>query len=292
MKPLLSLMRPQQWSKNVFVFAPLFFSGGFVDGRMFVNVVVAAFSLCLAASAVYCFNDVCDSDADKLHPVKRNRPIASGKITKRQGVLTSVCLLVISFVLLLFTGGVNKIGLLLYTILYVVINIAYCVYLKHKALIDVFIIALGFVIRVLIGGVAANIWISHWLVLMTFLLALFLALAKRRDDVVIFERTGQRMRRNTNRYNVEFMNQSITIVATIVLICYILYSVSPEVVERLGCDYVYITSFFVLLGIMRYLQLTIVDVKSGSPTYVLLHDRFVQMCVCGWIISFAFIIYL
>ena len=171
-------------------------------------------------------------------------------------------------------------------------NIAYCMYLKQKTLIDVFIIAIGFILRIMVGGAATDIWISHWLVLMSFLLALFLALAKRRDDVVIYEGTGKRMRNNIERYNLAFMNQSITIVASINIVCYILYSVSPEVTERIGSNYLYLTSLFVLLGILRYMQLTLVDVRSGSPTWVLLHDHFIQGCIAGWLLLFILLIYL
>lgn len=127
--------------------------------------------------------------------------------------------------------------------------------------------------RIILGGVATGIILSHWIIIMTFLLALFLAFAKRRDDVVMYENTGVKVRKNVNRYNIDFMNQAITIVATITVIAYIMYTVSPDVVARIKSPYLYMTSIFVLLGIMRYLQLTIVDIKSGSPTKVLMKDH-------------------
>jgi 4-hydroxybenzoate polyprenyltransferase len=170
-------------------------------------------------------------------------------------------------------------------------NIAYCVKLKQKAIVDVFIIAIGFVLRILMGGFATGIYISHWIILMTFLLALFLAFAKRRDDVVMYENTGVKARRNVDRYNLEFMNQTIGIVASVTMVCYIMYTVSEDVIRRLDSQYVYVTSIFVLAGIIRYLQVTIVDVKSGSPTKVLMKDRFIQACVTGWMITFALILY-
>ena len=174
---------------------------------------------------------------------------------------------------------------------YILLNIAYCVRLKQIALVDVFVIATGFVLRVFAGGFATGIYLSHWIILMTFLLALFLAFAKRRDDVVIYEDTGVIARKNVNRYNLDFMNQAITIVASITMVCYILYTVSPEVIERFDSPYVYITSIFVLAGIIRYLQLTIVDVKSGSPTKILMKDLFIQLCIVGWVCVFITIIY-
>lgn len=158
-------------------------------------------------------------------------------------------------------------------------------------IIDVFIIAFGFVLRIFVGGVAVGIHLSHWIILMTFLLALFLAFAKRRDDVVIYQETGVSARKNVNRYNLEFMNQTIGIIASITMVCYIMYTVSEEVVERMHTQYLYATSVFVLAGIVRYLQITIVDVKSGSPTKVLMKDRFVQLCIIGWILTFILILY-
>ena len=292
MKSIITLMRPQQWAKNLFVFAPLFFHGSFLDFQLLSDALVAMLSLCFAASAVYCFNDICDRRIDRLHPKKKLRPIASGEVSVAMGYVIAVCLVISSFLMLLYFAPERRWVLSLYVLLYLAMNVAYCIYLKHKTLIDVFIIASGFVVRILVGGVAVDVWVSHWLVLMTFLLSLFLALAKRRDDVVIYERTGMHMRRNTERYNLEFMNQAISIVATIIVICYILYTVSPEVVARMESDYLYITSVFVLLGVIRYLQLTIVDVRSGSPTHVLFHDRFTQACILGWVALFVLFIYL
>ena len=127
---------------------------------------------------------------------------------------------------------------------------------------------------------------------MTFLLALFLAFAKRRDDVVKYEADGKLMRRNIDRYNSAFMNQAMTVVATLTMVCYIMYTLSDEVIARIGNSYLYITSIFVLAGIIRYLQVAIVDVKSGSPTKILLKDHFIQFCIVGWILTFAFLLYL
>ena len=139
---------------------------------------------------------------------------------------------------------------------------------------------------------SANIYVSNWIVLMTFLLALFLAFAKRRDDVVEWESTGTSRRKGINSYNTAFMNQALTIIATLTIICYIMYSISNSVVERVGSQYLYLTSIFVLAGIIRYLQIALVDIKSGSPTKVLLKDRFIQICIIGWFIAFAVILYL
>lgn len=176
-------------------------------------------------------------------------------------------------------------------VFYVLMNIAYCIRLKKIAIVDVFIISVGFVLRIVVGGLSTGIYLSHWIVLMTFLLALFLAFAKRRDDVALYEKTGERLRNNIVRYNLAFINQVLGIVGGMTIVCYIMWSVSPEIVERLGSSYLYVTSIFVLAGIIRYLQITTVDGKSGSPTSILYKDRFIHACLVGWVVSFVLIIY-
>ena len=142
------------------------------------------------------------------------------------------------------------------------------------------------------GGLAVSIWLSQWIVIMTFLLALFLAFAKRRDDYVIFNETGILTRNNILKYNFEFLNSALIITATVTIVAYIMYTLSPEVISRFNSDYIYTTSFFVLAGILRYLQLTLVHKISGSPTKILLKDPFVQLCILCWIGLFAIIMYL
>lgn len=284
------LLRPHQWIKNGFVFLPLFFDRHLMDSEYLIPSVVAFFAFCFAASGIYCFNDIYDVEADRKHPKKCNRPVASGAISIPLAYSLMALCCVFSMALLMIGGG-NYVEFCIITF-YILMNIAYCVKLKHIAIVDVFIISLGFVLRVLIGGFATGIYLSHWIVLMTFLLSLFLAFAKRRDDVILYEESGVKARNNVNRYNVDFMNLAICIVAGITIICYIMYTVTPEITNRFGSQYLYTTSIFVLAGIIRYLQVTIVDLKSGSPTKVLLRDRFIQACVVGWIATFFVIIYI
>ena len=282
------LLRPHQWVKNGFVFLPLFFDRHMMDVEYLIPAIVAFFAFSFAASGIYCFNDIYDVEADRKHPKKCKRPVASGVISIPLAYSLMGLCFALSIAILLLGGNYIEYGIIIF---YVLMNIAYCVKLKHIAIIDVFVISLGFVLRVVIGGFATGIYLSHWIALMTFLLALFLAFAKRRDDVVLFEASGVKARKNVNRYNVAFMNQAISIVAGITMICYIMYTVTPEVMERFGSPYLYITSFFVLAGIIRYLQVTIVDLRSGSPTKVLLRDRFIQACIIGWVATFFVIIY-
>lgn len=292
MKSIILLLRPHQWLKNLFIFLPLFFDRHLLDTTYWMPCLFAFFAYSFAASAIYCFNDIWDIEADKLHFQKCKRPIASGKISKLGGYGIALICLILSLVLI-FTSCVKETkSLLIIIIFYLLMNVAYCIKLKHIALVDVFIIAIGFVLRILAGSAATGIELSQWIVLMTFLLALFLAFAKRRDDVVIYENTGVKARKNVNRYNLQFMNQAISIVASITMVCYIMYTVSDEVIARMGTPYLYVTSIFVLAGIIRYLQITIVDVKSGSPTKVLMKDHFIQCCIIGWMAAFFLILYL
>jgi len=290
-KSLFSLLRPFQWAKNVFIFLPLFFDRQFENVEKLLSCMIVFFAYCFVASSIYCFNDIHDIDDDRVHPMKCKRPIASGAISITKGYI----IMFVSFIIgLSFTFMLDKvfmykaIGIL---VLYFITNIAYCVKLKQFAIVDVLIIAFGFVLRVVIGGFVTGIFVSQWIVLMTFLIALFLAFAKRHDDVVLHNETGITLRNNTNRYNLNFLNQTLAIIGSITMVCYIMYTVSDDVCDHMNTHYLYFTSVFVLAGIIRYLQLTLVDDKSGSPTRILMKDRFIQLCILSWIISFIIIIY-
>lgn len=289
---VVQLLRPLQWVKNGFVFLPIFFDRHFFQAEYWWPALTAFFAFSFAASPVYCFNDIRDAAFDRHHPVKKNRPIASGQVTPTAGYWLCAACLMVSGVLLAFLpeAVIGKTGGVL--LAYLGLNLAYCLWLKHYAIVDVFIIATGFVLRLFAGAFAARVPLSHWIVLMTFLLALFLAFAKRRDDVATYERSGIPTRKNLNRYNLAFMNQSLSVIAAVTLVAYVLYCVSPDVMARIGSEHLYLTSVFVLAGIIRYLQLAIVDLRSGSPTKVLLHDRFIQGCVALWGISFLLLLYM
>lgn len=289
---LLKLIRPHQWLKNVFVMIPMFFGGSLLDPSDIRASVVTFFAFSFIASSVYCFNDIIDVEADRRHPVKCKRPIASGAISVRSAwaLMALMFLLSVGTVCLLDTNShVINVGLVI--LIYYILNILYCSKLKQYAIVDVCIIAFGFVLRVLAGGFATDIALSKWLVLMTFLLTLFLSFAKRRDDVLRMNETGEPPRKNTIRYNLTFINQAITITASVTLVCYIMYTVSPEVVNRFHSDLLYLTSVFVLLGLLRYIQITVVDKRSGDPTKMMLRDRFTQCVVLLWALTFLVLIY-
>ncbi len=288
---IIKVARPTHWIKNIFVFLPVFFGGALLNTTEVVAAALTFMSFSLAASAIYCLNDIIDVDADRAHPVKCKRPIASGAITIPQayGMMTVSLLLSIVLMFLLPEGHAKSI---LVIIAYFVINVAYCLRLKEYAIIDVCIIASGFVLRILAGGYATGVHLSKWIVLMTFLLTLFLAFAKRRDDVLRMNTTGRAPRKNTSRYNLTFINQAITITGSVMVVCYVMYTVSPEIIAQFATDKLYLTSILVILAILRYLQISVVDEKSGDPVKVALSDRATQLILLAWLLSFLIIIYL
>lgn len=290
---ILKLIRPHQWLKNVFVMIPVFFGGTLLDPSDILNSLITFVAFSFIASSVYCFNDIIDVEDDRRHPVKCKRPVASGALAIGTAWCIMVLMALLSLAVLLLFGSLQhalNVGSVI--LFYYVLNLIYCSKLKQYAIVDVCIIAFGFVLRVLAGGFATDTHISKWLVLMTFLLTLFLSFAKRRDDVLRMNETGEAPRENTIRYNLTFINQAITITASVTLVCYIMYTVSPEVVSRFHSDLLYLTSVFVLLGLLRYIQIAVVDKKSGDPTKVMIHDRFMQAVVLCWALTFMVLIYI
>ena len=284
---IIQLMRPHQYVKNLFIFLPLFFALKITDIHLLSNSLIAFIAFSLTASAVYILNDYHDIDEDREHPSKRDRPLASGAISKQQGIGIMLVLFGIGFLLM----SILSIKAAIILIIYVVMNILYSLWLKHIAILDIIIISIGFVLRLFIGSSVTHIELSMWIVIMTFLLALFMALAKRRDDILIYLDTGKKMRKVIDGYNLQFLDTAMSIMASVVIVAYVIYTSSPEVVDRVDSHYLYLTSLFVIIGIMRYLQIAFVLQNSGSPTKIVLRDRFMQFTIVGWIITFAWILY-
>ena len=280
-------MRPHQYIKNLFIFLPLFFAMKITDTALLLNAIIAFIAFSLTASAIYTLNDYHDIEEDRQHPKKKTRPLASSVISKQQAIIIMAVLATLGFGLMA-TLSFSAVGILA---AYVLMNIAYSFWLKHMAILDVTIIAIGFVLRLFIGSAVTGIALSMWIVVMTFLLALFMALAKRRDDVLIFLETGKKMRKVVDGYNLQFLDTAMAIMASVVIVAYTIYTTSDAVVERLHSEYLYLTALFVILGVLRYLQVTFVLKDSGSPTRIVLKDRFMQLTLLGWVISFAWILY-
>jgi len=284
---LIKLIRPHQYIKNLFIFLPLFFALQIGNVDLLVKALLAFIAFSLTASAIYILNDYHDIEEDRQHPKKRKRPLASGEITKAQARVIMAVLALVGFSLMA-TLSLDAVGIL---IAYIVMNIAYSLRLKHVAIVDITLIAVGFVLRLFIGAVVTGIPLSMWIVVMTFLLALFLALAKRRDDVLIYLDTGKKMRRVIDGYNLQFLDIAMAIMASVVIVAYTIYTTSPEVVARMQSPYLYLTALFVILGVLRYLQIAFVFQDSGSPTKIVLKDRFMQLVLLGWALTFTWILY-
>ncbi len=178
-----------------------------------------------------------------------------------------------------------------FILLYLIINIAYTSGLKNISILDLLLVSIGFIIRIYAGGVLTNVTISHWLAIMVFLLALFLVVAKRKDDLIVQESIGGQVRKASAYYNTEFVNSVITLLSATILVAYMMYTLSEEVTQRLGSEYLFTTTIFVVAGILRYLQIIFVEKRSGSPTEIFLTDKFIVLTILGWILSFYFLIY-
>jgi 4-hydroxybenzoate polyprenyltransferase len=287
--PLARALRPAQWVKNVFVFAALVFARGergdlFGGDRWDLYRTLFAFcAFCLGSSAIYLVNDVLDVESDRKHPTKRKRPIAAGEVSIRAALATAVgC--VIGALLLGFEAGGASHAVLWIVAGYMTLNLAYSVKLKHVVIVDAFCIAGGFILRVLAGGQAANAEISHWLVLCTLFLALFLALCKRRAETDLLGADRGAHRSILLEYNTGFLDQMVTVLAACTIVTYTMYTVAEGTVKKFGHDYALVwTVPFVVFGLARYMLLVQTQKGGGSPTRVLLGgDLLFFLNALGW----------
>jgi 4-hydroxybenzoate polyprenyltransferase len=283
----IKLARPHQYVKNGFVWLPIFFGNKLNDTEAIVRTFWAFVAFCLTASVVYVLNDLKDVQEDRQHPAKKFRPIASGALSRSEAILFLIVLLIISVSISSVTS--NK-SVLIILAVYLFLNFAYSFKLKHISIIDIVCISTGFVLRVLGGGIAAKVWISPWLIIMVFLLALFLALAKRRDDFLLVS-SAHNPRKCIDSYNLEFVNLAMVAMAAVIIVSYILYTVSPEVIDKHKTDKLYFTTLWVIIGLLRYMQITFVEQKSGSPTLIVLKDLFMQVVIILWLLHYYLLLY-
>lgn len=288
MRVLFDLIRIKHWVKNSFIFIPSFFAGNIFEEPVLINLSLGFLSFSLVASAVYIFNDYRDIEFDRNHPQKKSRPLAAGLVKKSTALIASV-ILFSSGIFLAYYLGLNFLYVLL---IYLTLNILYSLGLKSISILDIMIIASGFILRVVAGGMLAQVELSQWLLIMVFLLSLFIAFAKRLDDLLVYHAHGKKSRMLIEQYNLEFIYSGITMIAGVILVSYIMYTVSEAVITRLHSEHLYITSIFVIASILRYLQITLVEKNSGSPVKILFTDRFIIISILGWLITFFAIIYL
>jgi len=284
----LKLLRPHHWVKNLFLFIPLFFAGELFYLSVIGKLIVAFFSFSLVASSVYIINDYKDIEADRKHPVKCKRPLASGAVPRPAALVFLVLCLALGLGLAWYV----KPKFLFVVSIYFVLNLFYSLGLKNISILDIIILSIGFVLRIKAGGIASDTAVSSWLIVMVFLLALFMAVAKRRDDVLIRHASGQEMRKAAKGYNMDFMNVMLALLSAVIIVCYLMYTLDPATMKRFETYRLYYTTLFVIAGLLRYLQITYVDNNTGSPTKILYKDRFIQLTIALWILSFYVIIYL
>lgn len=286
MKNYLNLIRFDQYLKNLFVFAPLFFGREFLYFDLLLKVFLTFLCFCIASSGIYILNDLYDIEQDKAHPEKSKRPIASGKIKPQHAIYIMVLLIIasLSFSFLL------SIELFFIIASYILLNFLYSKWLKHIAILDINIIAIGFVLRLLAGTAVTEIILSIWILLMTYLLALFLGIAKRRTDVVLAQ-DGLKIRKNIEGYNIVFIDTILGILSSMIIVCYIFYCISPEVQKHYNSHLLYASIIFVINGIFRYLKLALVDQSTYSPTVIVLKDKFIQIMILGWVLLMSYLLY-
>lgn len=285
---LVRALRIYQWTKNLLVIAALIFARQLGEPEQVLRSLGAFIAFCLAASATYLFNDLIDIEKDRAHPEKRLRPLPSGQMRPQTAVILALVLL---------AGGMGlawvvRPAFLLALLVYLALTLSYSLFLKHYIIIDVLAIALGFVTRALAGAIALNVVFSNWLVVCTLFLAMFLGLNKRRHEITLLEEDALNHRRVLHQYSVHYLDQLILIMAGGALITYTIYTCSPEVVDRLGTDKLYLTIPFVVYGLFRYLYLVHQRAEGGDPGSTLIKDMPLAINVALWGSACAAILYL
>jgi 4-hydroxybenzoate polyprenyltransferase len=289
---LLLSLRPGQWTKNFFVFAGLLFGNASVGRSLFdvpsLERATSAFVIfCALSGVVYLVNDVMDRDSDRKHPLKARRPIASGALPVNVAVVAAVIISAIGLTAAAFLGRT----FLLVAAVYVALQLLYSGPLKHIVIIDALSLSMGFVLRAVAGAVAVDVEISHWLLVCTILLALFIALSKRRHELVLLADGATSHRPILSEYTPYLLDQMIAVVTASTLIAYVFYTISPETEQKFGTRWLGLTIPFPLYGIFRYLYLVHRREGGGSPAELLLTDRPLLACVALWAIAVALILY-
>ncbi len=285
---ILKSMRPAQWTKNFFVFAALIFAQKFFDAELLLRAGAAFLIFCLQSGAFYIFNDLHDREEDRAHPKKSQRPIARGDLGPAEARAAFVFFSAGSLAAAFFLHR----SFFLIVTLYFFLQLGYSVKLKQVVILDIFVIAAGFVIRVIAGGVVINVPISSWLLICASLLALFLAMSKRRHELVLLEDRAPEHRPILKEYSAYLLDQMIAVVTASTLIAYCLYTISEETVEKFGTHNLVWTSGFVLYGIFRYLYLVHQKKKGGSPEEIVLQDKPLLLNIVLWIGAVILILYL
>jgi 4-hydroxybenzoate polyprenyltransferase len=282
-----SALRPVQWTKNLFVFAAVFFSKSLVNPHAVTKVTIAFLLYCLVSGCTYIFNDLCDREDDRKHPVKSKRPIASGEI----GTAQAIVMLIVCLAIALTGAFLVNLPFFIVCVIAVVMQVLYSTVLKKIVIVDVFIIAFAFVLRVVAGGVAINVEISSWILICTLLLSLFLALGKRRHELVTITSGETNSRKVLAEYSSQLLDQMTSIVAASTVIAYALYTVSESTRMRFHTQNLIFTIPFVLYGIFRYLYLIHTRQEGGYPENILISDKPLYINILLWLGTAGIILY-
>jgi 4-hydroxybenzoate polyprenyltransferase len=286
MVQIVRAVRPEQWLKNGFVLAPLVFAGRMTDPESVLRAVLAASSFSFAASVTYLVNDLIDRRADRVHPVKRLRPIASGAVTPVAACAAACALAAAAAVLAVVLGGWFPIVVGTYMVL----TLLYSVVLKLMVFVDVLVVALGFVLRVVGGAVVIDVPVSRWILVCAYLLALYLVLGKRRTELVLLGDDAGTHREVLGHYTLRLVDQAISVVLGATVLAYTLYTVAPDTVSKVGSEGLLATVPVVLYGLFRYLYLLHGGDAGGSPTRALFTDRPLLVCVLVWLLIAAAVV--
>ena len=283
---VMGVVRPWQWVKNAFVLAPLLFSGEYRDLSSVGEALLAFAAFCGLASGLYALNDVADRKADREHPTKRNRPVASGAVSVGRALAVGLAMAAVGLVLSGLSGRV----VLVMGVLYLVLGVMYSLGLKHVVIVDVMVLAGGFVLRILAGAAAIEVPASHWLVLCTIMVALFLGFTKRRAEMASEEGTGEHTRPVLAAYSVGYLDQVIAMVTGATIVSYALYTVDEHTVALVGSRAMLLTVPFVIYGLLRYVYLIYHLAWPGDPTRALLRDAWMLADVAAWAAVSAWVV--
>ena len=285
MNDYITLMRPKHWVKNLLIFFPAFFSGNVQSLNNILILIFLFFYFSFAASLVYIINDLNDRESDQLHPEKKHRPLASGAVSTK-GAFT---LLILLLTLLIAGAFYLEPITVLVTGLYLVLNLMYTLHLKTIAVLELFIVAIGFVLRIIIGAEEIEVTPSKWIVSLIFFGALYIILSKRRGEIL--NKEAVKTRKVLQEYSEEYLTFAMVVILAVTIVCYMMYTIDVSVVQRYSNEHLYITTIFVALGMLRHLQQTLIKNNTESPVKYLFEDKFIFIIILCWLTTYYFLIY-
>ena len=289
LKDLLTSMRPYQWSKNILLFAGLFFSLSLFNVPLVLKAFYGFISFTFASSSVYLFNDLTDIEKDKRHPLKKNRPLAAGRISKKEAIIVSLVLFLLSVAI-----PALLINYLFVTIIiaYIIINLAYSFYFKRIVILDVFLVSLGFLLRVIAGIVAIDVPISQWIIIATFLLAMLLSIGKRRGELINLNDGASDHRKSLSNYSLAFIDNLLNIIVAATIVTYALYTIADETVARFRTHMLILTTPVIIYMLFRYLYMLQHKNQGEDPIKMIIHDHHLIIGGIIWLLMVGALIYL